>query len=256
MYFKDRFTIDQATITQRATMAADYANDHDFDFEIKRSHRRKTLCLQIRDGHVRVMVPARAGERQIQALLHKHSQWIHKKLEEQAARPTAAPKAYVDGEIYGYLGTDYQLKVIEGAPWPAEQAGRDLIVTVPARLAPGARQAKIKARIQEWYRQAAQAEFSARTESRCLDLGVSAKEVKVKAYRRRWGSCSVRGEISYNWRLIIAPEPVVDYVVAHEVAHLVQHNHSAEFWRIVENLLPDYRDRQAWLNKYGGTLAI
>jgi hypothetical protein len=85
---------------------------------------------------------------------------------------------------------------------------------------------------------------------------VAASAVKVKAYKRRWGSCSSSGELSYNWRLVIAPAAVVDYVVAHEVAHLLEHNHSPDFWRIVKGLMPNYRVQQAWLNKNGGTLAI
>jgi hypothetical protein len=148
------------------------------------------------------------------------------------------------------------LKIIDGPPWPAERVARDLVVTVPAKLAREARQAKIKERLYEWYRQSALEEFQARTEHYSQRLGVAPTSVKVKSYRRRWGSCGARGDISYNWRLIIAPVPVVDYVAAHEVAHLVQHNHSPEFWRLVEGLMPDYRSQQAWLNKNGGTLAI
>ncbi|MDP7547577.1 MAG: SprT family zinc-dependent metalloprotease [Alphaproteobacteria bacterium] len=233
-------------------MAADYA----FEFEIKRSRRRKTLCLQIREGQVQVMVPARTPERQIKALLDKHTPWVHRKLREQAARPAATPKAYVQGEIYTYLGLGYRLKIVQGPPWPAERVGGDLVVTLPARLADGARQAKVKERLCEWYRQAALEEFQARTQCYSRRLGVAPSTVKVKSYKRRWGSCSARGEISYNWRLIIAPGPVVDYVAAHEVAHLIQHNHSPDFWRLVAGLMPDFRRQQAWLNEFGGTLAI
>jgi predicted metal-dependent hydrolase len=78
----------------------------------------------------------------------------------------------------------------------------------------------------------------------------------VKSYKRRWGSCSTSGEISYNWRLVIGPAEVMDYVVVHEVSHMLEHNHSPAFWRIVKDLMPNYREQQAWLNKFGGTLAI
>ena len=228
----------------------------DFNFEIKRSDRRKTMSLQIRDGRVQVMVPTRTPERRIQALLDQHTPWIHKKLEEQAARPTSRPKAYVAGEVYCFLGEDYQLKIVEGAPWPTERSGENLIVTLPARFADGGREAKVKDRLYQWYRQSALEEFRVRTESCARRLAVSPKLVKVKAYKRRWGSCSVSGEITYNWRLIMAPAMVVDYVVAHVVAHLIQHYHSPAFWRIVEGLMPYYRRQQAWLNKNGGTLAL
>lgn len=246
VYSKMRFTITQVAMAAK----------HDFEFEVKRSHRRKTLCLQIRDGHIQVMVPARTPERQIQILLEKHTPWINKKLEEQAARPSAAPRAYVEGEIYSYLGQDHRLRIIEGPPWPTERVGLELIVTLPARSAVGAREAKVRDRLCEWYRQSALEEFRARTENCARRLGLSPQHVNVKAYRRRWGSCSASGEISYNWRLIMAPTQVVDYVVAHEVVHLVQHNHSPDFWRIVERLMPDYRHQQTWLNKNGGTLAL
>ena len=227
-----------------------------FNFEVKRSTRRKTLCLQIRDGHVQVMVPVRTPERQITALVDKHSDWIEKKLAEQAARPKAPPRYYEAGEIYRYLGQELELEIVDGAPWPAEIVGRGLVVTIPKRLHGAARQAKVKQRLHELYRQAALAEFQARTESCCGRLGVAASAVKVKAYKRRWGSCSSSGELSYNWRLVIAPAAGVDYVVAHEVAHLLEHNHSPDFWRIVKGLMPNYRVQQAWLNKNGGTLAI
>jgi len=232
------------------------ATDYEFEFEIKRSQRRKTLCLQIREGQVQVIVPTRTPERQIKALLDKHTPWIHKKLREQAARPAATPKAYVHGEIYTYLGEDHRLQIIEGPHWPAERIDSDLVVTVPASLADGVREAKVRDRLYEWYRQSALEELQARTECYSRRLGAAPTSVKVKSYKRRWGSCSAGGEISYNWRLIIAPGPVVDYVAAHEVAHLVQHNHSPDFWRLVEELMPDYRHQQAWLNKNGATLAI
>lgn len=230
--------------------------DFDFDFEVKRSTRRKTLCLQIRDGHVQVMVPARTPQRQITDLVDKHSPWIRKKLKEQAARPKADERFYVDGEIYRYLGEEYQLKIIDGAPWPAEIVGRQLIVTVPARLHGEARRSKVRERLHELYRQAALEEFQIRSERFGRRIDVNAGAVKVKTYKRRWGSCSSRGELSFNWRLIIAPAGVVDYVAAHEVAHLVEHNHSKNFWRIVEDLMPNYRDQQAWLKLNGGTLTI
>jgi predicted metal-dependent hydrolase len=230
--------------------------DLDFDFEVKRSARRKTLCLQIRDGHVQVVVPTRTPERQINALVNKHKDWVRKKLGEQLARPKAPPKAYVDGEIYGYLGQDYRLKIVDGAPWPLERVDQELVATLPARLVGEARTTKVKARLHEWYLQAALEQFQERTEVFSRRLDVTPTSVKVKSYKRRWGSCSTSGEISYNWRLVIGPAEVMDYVVVHEVSHMLEHNHSPAFWRIVKDLMPNYREQQAWLNKFGGTLAI
>jgi len=230
--------------------------DLDFDFEVKRSARRKTLCLQIRDGHVQVVVPTRTPDRQINALVKKHKDWVNKKLGEQLARPNAAPKAYVAGERFGYLGAEHRLKIVEGAHWPLERVGQELVVTLPARLQGAARCSKVKERLHEWYLLAALEQFQERTDIYSRRLGVTPTLVQVKSYKRRWGSCSTGGEISYNWRLVIGPAEVMDYVVAHEVSHMLEHNHSPAFWRIVEDLMPNYREQQAWLNKFGGMLAI
>jgi hypothetical protein len=224
----------------------------DFSFEIRRSHRRKTLCLQIRDGQVQVLVPARTSGRQIEDLIHKHSGWIEKKLREQSARPKAPARAFADGEVFACLGRDHTLKVVQGPPWPAEPRGGELLVTVPDQ----GDEAAIRARIIEWYHGAALATFQDRTAHFARRLGVSATSVKVRAYKRRWGSCSAKGDLSFNWRLALAPVAVADYVAAHELSHLVHHNHSPRFWAVVEGLLPDYRDQQQWLNKFGGLLDI
>ncbi|MBT6428108.1 MAG: M48 family metallopeptidase [Rhodospirillaceae bacterium] len=228
----------------------------DFEFEVKRSARRRTLCLQIRDGQVQVMVPTRTPDRQIQSLVNKNSDWIKRKLREQAARPKAVPKKFVDGESYTYLGQEHVLRVVEGAPWPAELVAGEIIVTRPARLDEEARRAAVERRLHEWYRLMALEAFEASVEHYTEKLDVMVKAIKVKAYKRRWGSCSARGELSFNWRLIMAPAGVVDYVAAHEVAHLVHHNHSADFWAVVSDLMPDYRDQQVWLHKFGGLLDI
>ena len=229
---------------------------HGFDFQVKRSARRRTLCLQIRDGQVQVMVPTRTKDRQIQDLVDKHSRWIKGKLREQAARPKAAPKRFVDGEIFSYLGGEYPLQVVDGAPWPAELADGHIIIPVPARWDPERRRGAVEKRLHEWYRLMALETFQDRVEFFTRQLDVTATAIRVKAYKRRWGSCSARGELSFNWRLIMAPEAVVDYVAAHEVSHLVHHNHSADFWSVVEGLQPDYRAQQVWLNKFGGLLSL
>lgn len=229
---------------------------HDFKFEVKRSHRRRTLSLQIRDGQVQVMVPARTPDRQIQDLLSKHGAWVRRKLREQAARPKAAAKAFVAGEPFTYLGHDYPLRIVDGAPWPAELRSDEIVVTVPERIQGAARCGEVQGRLREWYLLNALEIFQDRAAYFGAQLGLSATSVRVKSYKRRWGSCSARGELSFNWRLIMAPGAVVDYVAAHEVSHLAHHNHSAAFWAVVAGLMPDYSDQQAWLNRNGGTLNI
>ena len=118
------------------------------------------------------------------------------------------------------------------------------------------RRREIEGRLHEWYRLLALETLRDRVAHFAGQLSVTAKSVKVRTYKRRWGSCSAKGELSFNWRLIMAPGDVVDYVAAHEVAHLVHHNHSSEFWAVVARLLPGYRVQQTWLHKNDGLLDI
>lgn len=230
--------------------------EYEFKYTIKRSQRRRTLCLQIRDGNVEIIIPAQAREQNIKDLLDRNILWIRRKLQEYAERPKPALKSYIDGETFIFLGEGYLLKVIEGPSWPAEMMGRKLVINVPAHLNNNGRLQHLKMRVGEWFRISALEEFKKRTEKFSLRLGVTPAAVKVKLYKRRWGSCTSQGQICYNWKLIIAPSPVVDYVVAHEVSHLVQHNHSVQFWDLVRTLMPDYQDHQAWLKKNGDALNI
>src|SRR5690606_12348428 len=123
----------------------------------------------------------------------------------------------------------------------------------PVLLVPGdaAHQAR---RLTDWFKQQAQTDLEARTAVHAAQLGVSVKAVKLRSQASRWGSCSSSGNINYNWRLILAPPFVLDYVAAHEVAHLVEMNHSAAFWATVKRTLPDMEHGRAWLKAHGRQL--
>ena len=227
-----------------------------FTFEVKRSDRRNTSSLQIRDGQLQVMVPTRTPDRQIRALVDKHMEGGQRKLCEQAARPKARIRNFASGEYFPYLGEDYQLCIKTGAPWPAEMINDKIVVTVSVRLTESAMHSAIEERLHEWYRVMALEMFESRTRYYSGLLGVAVKAVKIKNYKRRWGGCNTRGELSFNWRLILAPPAIIDYVAAHEVAHLVHHNHSPNFWSVVAQLAPTYRHSRDWLKETGGLLDI
>ncbi len=227
-----------------------------FTFKVKRSDRRKTSCLQIRDGQLLVMVPTRTQDGQIWGLVDKHMEWVQRKLSEQAARPKARIRNFASGEYFPYLGEEYQLCIKTGAPRPAEMINDKITVTVPVRLAKSVVYSAIEERLREWYRVMALEMFESRTRYYSGLLGVAVKAVKVKDYKRRWGGCNTRGELSFNWRLILAPPAIIDYVAAHEVAHLVHHNHSPNFWSVVAQLAPTFKHSRDWLKENGGLLDI
>ena len=82
-------------------------------------------------------------------------------------------------------------------------------------------------------------------------FSIEPRQVKIKEQKKRWGSCTYKGDLLFNWRAVIAPSPVIDYIIVHEMSHLVHKNHSSKFWKLVESILPDYRGRRKWLKDYG-----
>jgi predicted metal-dependent hydrolase len=112
------------------------------------------------------------------------------------------------------------------------------------------------AAIERWYRRAAEREISPRLDAAVAALGASYSKLTIRNQRTRWGSCSSTGAMSFNWRLLLAPEPVLDYVVWHEACHLQVMDHSTGFWSLVARHCPDYEDHRRWLRRHGTTLVL
>jgi predicted metal-dependent hydrolase len=110
--------------------------------------------------------------------------------------------------------------------------------------------------IERWYRRAARAEIRERLDRAVATAGVSYRDLSIRAQRTRWASCSSTGHMSFNWRLLLAPESVLDYVIWHEVCHLSILDHSPRFWALVERRWPRYRPDREWLRRHGSTLVI
>jgi predicted metal-dependent hydrolase len=180
-----------------------------------------------------------------EAFLLRHHNWL-------AARIKRAPEAtsFADGGVIALRGVDHRIIATGKVRGRVEVADDD---GEPVLLVPGdpAHQAR---RLTDWLKDEAQADLVARTAVHAARLGVTVKSVKMRSQASRWGSCSSSGNINYNWRLVMAPPFVLDYVAAHEVAHLVEMNHSAAFWATVKRTLPDMEKGKAWLKAHGRKL--
>ena len=182
-----------------------------------------------------------------EAFLLRHSNWL-------AARLKRAPEAVNlgDGGMVPLRGVEHAIVgtgKVRGRVEVSEQDG------VPVLLVPGdpAHQAR---RLIDWLKVEAAIDLAARTAVHAERLGVSVKSVKLRSQSSRWGSCSSTGNLNYNWRLIISPPHVLDYVAAHEVAHLKEMNHSDKFWATVKRTLPDMERGRAWLKAHGRELML
>ena len=225
-----------------------------FVADIIRSPRRKTAAIKIQKGKVFVIVPECLSMAAIESLVAKKNRWIKEKLAIQNEIIAIKPKEFASGESFSFLGRNHPLK-IESGLYPFIKLHQDeLVVSVRDKTADNAQ--AIKQLLIKWYQQQAESELREKTERYSRIIGVNPASVTIKLFKSRWGSCSITGGIQYNWKIIIAPNRIVNYVVIHELCHILHHNHSPAFWKAVERYCHDYRDCSAWLKINGGRLEI
>jgi predicted metal-dependent hydrolase len=216
-------------------------------YTIKRSERRRAISILVDEDGLRVGAPWHATQSAIERLLRKHSAWVLRKLQDWNARQ-AAPRRWSDGEALMLLGKQLTLRLTEPATGgPLRLQGSELSVPMSG-VAPGS----IARAVQDWLCAEAFDRFCERVEHYRLLAGIAASpQVRLSGARTRWGSCHASGRILLNWRLVQMPPHVIDYVVAHEVAHLIEMNHSRRFWSTVAGMVPDYAARRAELRRDG-----
>jgi predicted metal-dependent hydrolase len=215
--------------------------------EISYSVRRSTRARRVRvhvtiEAAVEVVLPQRAPQRAAAAAVSELRPWIERRLAE--ARSTLARMPVRDGTL-PYLDARLQL-VAQGGRRRVHRDGMRLLV--PARDARPA--------IERFYRRAARGEVADRLDRATASAGTAYRDLTIRAQRTRWASCSSNGRMSFNWRLMLAPERVLDYVVWHEVCHLEVPDHSPRFWALLESRWPTWRSERDWLRRLGPTLVL
>jgi len=210
--------------------------------------KRKTVGISIKpDSQVIVRAPRGASLKEIDRIVHKRAAWILRHQDKFASSPLPAPpRQYLSGESHNYLGEQYQLQVNLDKYDSVELLPGRLLVTV-RRNDPD----RVKGLLTEWYRSQARQIFAQRLEAnypKIRPYNVPYPQLKIRLMKKRWGSCSADGRINLNLRLIQAPLIYIDYVITHELCHLIEHNHSRTFYTLLELLQPDWRKRRQKLN--------
>jgi hypothetical protein len=223
------------------TPAGEVIHGKGFDAEVIRTNRRKTATLNVVEGKVSVVVPKSTSKNKVEALLHRE-------------HPPPKLKEYVSGECFTYLGRNYRLKVEPGQSKSVKLKNGRLVVEVPPSVQQ--RDRYVQGVLTDWYRAHALEKLRVRVERYAKVVRVKPASVGIKSFKGRWGSCSIKGHMEFNWKIIIAPNHIVDYVVVHELCHLHHHNHSPEFWKCVERVFPDYAESKEWLRVNGRWLTI
>lgn len=217
--------------------------DHQ-NIEIIRTNRKKTASLRLREGQMQLVVPKRATQGDIDRMLASKANWIRKTLADEAARPTFEPCTYTDGSTFTWLGWTINLAVSnETNGWPRLQDNQIILGAGNPN--------ETRTQVLAWAKQEAHNHIRTQVDHYANHMDVQPGPLTIRDYKSRWGSCSADGSIRFNWRIMIAPPEIVDYVVVHELAHLREMNHSPRFWAHVKAVLPDLDQHRQWLKQNG-----
>jgi predicted metal-dependent hydrolase len=212
-------------------------------YTVRRSPRAKRTRVTVHpDRTVEVVLPKRAPERDAARAVEELRPWIERRLRalDRAADELRRPPGTVP-----YLGTD--LTVVAQAGRARVHRRGDVLLVPAADPLPA---------IERWYRTQARKEVAPRLDAAVARAGTRYTGLTIRGQRTRWASCSSKGAMSFNWRLLLAPPAILDYVIEHEVCHLEVMDHSPRFWALLASRMPDWRASARWLKRYGSTLVL
>lgn len=221
----------------------------EFNYEIKYTNRKTVNISVERDRSVIVRAPQGISAEKIECIVQSKKDWIIEKINHEQKYPAKLiPKEFVSGETLLYLGRNYQLLVVDNEIDDVEFNQRFIISK--------SNQKNANKLLKDWYFERAKIKIEHQVKKYAKHLGVKYKEIKISDMKYRWGSCTPNNVIIFNWKLIKAPMYVLDYIIVHELAHLIEPNHTPKFWNIVSIQIPQYGKCRNWLKQNGHLLEI
>lgn len=217
-------------------------------YDIKRSPKAKHIRLEVRsETGLTVIIPRLYNAGELPALIKKKQRWILEKIAKYNNNQTSRQSNTVkNGDSVLYLGQGFEVVGVQSYK-------NHVTMNVESnRLEVGMKTDNrgLSVILEGWYRKQAANLIEEKAKKLCVRMGITYNRISIRGQKTRWGSCSKQGNLSFNWKLIMAPEPVVDYVIIHELAHLIEMNHSKRFWQIVENNCPNWSDHRKWLKEH------
>jgi predicted metal-dependent hydrolase len=224
-------------------------------YRIRRSDRARRARIQVSAEGVEVVVPRRLSMSEVEPFVEEKRPWIERTLRRMRdAEAEHSPPLLEDGGEVPFLGERLSLAVhVEPArtrPHVARRGHRlHVKVADPSRGA-------LREALERWYRRHAHEEVALRLDAAAARAGTPYTTLQIRGQRTRWASCSSTGAMSFNWRLLLAPPEILDYVIEHEVVHLTVHDHSERFWSELKKRVPDYKAQEKWLKRHGQSLRL
>ncbi|WP_075865551.1 M48 family metallopeptidase [Carboxydothermus islandicus] len=233
--------------------------DEVITYQVIRKKKKHIGIIISPEGKVVVTATFSVPDNFVEKVVLEKARWISEKLKQvQRQREAVLPKEYVSGESFLYLGRNIRLKIITGnftRPEVRLYRGR-LMVYLPESIDKSTWPEVVRQEITAWHKQRARERLLERTNYYAQKLNLYPNNIRIKDQKSLWGSCSSKGNINYNWRLIMAPIGVIDYIVVHELCHLKYKNHSPKFWQRVGYFLHDYKEKKEWLKANGRKLFL
>jgi predicted metal-dependent hydrolase len=222
-------------------------------YTIRRSDRARHARILVGGDGVEVVVPRRFPLREVEPFVAEKAPWIERTLRRMRESESEFPPARLeDGGELPYLGERLALRVRDEPrrtrAHVARRGGELRVALSPT--------GSLAAAVEAWYRRRAREEVGARLDAAVARAGTSYSGLQIRGQRTRWASCSSSGAMSFNWRLLLAPAEILDYVVEHEVVHLEVHDHSRRFWNLLAARSPGWREHERWLRRHGHALRL
>jgi predicted metal-dependent hydrolase len=213
---------------------------------IHKTSRRKTVSIFIeRDGSIKVLAPVTVSNEKIEEAVKSKEYLIFRKLAKwKELNQGKVTREFVNGQSFLYFGRNYRLEIVEKASLPLKLSGGFLLLD--KKHLPEARQI-----FRQFYKIKAQEKIKERLKLLCARFSIDPPSVKVMELRNRWASWSPNNRLNFHWKCAMAPVPVLDYIITHEMVHLKYPNHSPEFWNELDKKMPSYREYEYWLKKNG-----
>lgn len=217
------------------------------DYKIIFTERKSVNIVIDRNSNIIVRAPKRLTKDDVDKVVNRKKQWIYNKLS-NSSKPIILPKEFVSGESLLYLGEHYKLRIVE-EQFSGLRFDNEFTISKDSK-------SKTKKIFKAWYLAQAKKVFLPIVDYYSNTLGVKYNRIYIKSMKASWGSCSPNKSITLNWKLVKAPLYVINYIIVHELAHLIELNHSDDFWNIVSVQVPNYKKAKKWLTQHGELLEL
>ena len=226
----------------------------DLEIQIERTNRKRTIALEVKNNKLIIKTPRSVSKKTLVDLIRRKQQWIKKRAILNFEEQNLKNRGFIDNDKFYFRGDEYRLSLILGRKEAVKIEGGLLVVSYVDDKSID--RGTIKRLLEDWYLKESIEILKARTEELAQQMRVQPYGITVKNYKSKWGSCTANNKISYNWRIIMAPDPIIDYLIVHELSHIIEPNHSKNFWYQVGNYCKDFQKKRKWLRENGHKLVL